>query len=329
MQGDRSRESPGKSSGRSGSSIEALFAQWQIFLVVDTAPTTLYDISFVRCLHGGLRAAYAPQTVRAAFEKITYPGINNKSEFTYGPTGERVKIVETVSGSVTSTKQFVGGEERDGSGSVTKQFFARGQKNGATKYFYGRDHLGSIRGMTDNSGASVSDRAFDPYGRMTVLSESVAPDFGFAGMYAHTRSGLNLTVFRAHSANLGCWLSRDPIGEEAYLYGANAPTRFVDPLGLYAAQVRVNGNEVNITLPMIFSGPESTNKALINDIFQGINSRWTGRFGKYCVHMYARYPNEGEKAVEVILDTLGWNNEERYFHPLARDSQYRRTMLQW
>ena len=65
-----------------------------------------------------------------------------------------MKIVETVSGSVTSTKQFIGGEERDGSGNVTKQFFSEGQRNGSNNYFYGRDHLSSARTMTDNSGAS-------------------------------------------------------------------------------------------------------------------------------------------------------------------------------
>lgn len=167
------------------------------------------------------------------------PGLlsmNNKSEFTYGPTGGRVKIVETVSGSVTSTKQFIGGEERDGSGNVTKQFFSEGQRNGSNNYFYGRDHLSSARTMTDNSGASVSDRFFEPFGRTTVLAESVAPDFGFSGMYFHTRSGLNLTMFRGYSPILGRWISRDPLGEaldtNLYAYAYNDATNNVDPSGL-------------------------------------------------------------------------------------------------
>lgn len=163
--------------------------------------------------------------------QITYPGMNNKTEMSYSPTGGRVKIVETVSGSVTSTKQFIGGEERDGSGNVTKQFFVRGQRNGSTSYFYCRDHLGSIRTMTDNSGTSVSDRSFDPYGRASVLSESTAPDFGFAGMYVHARSGLNLTMFRAYSPTLGHWLSRDPLGD-GMSYAGNSPINLTDILGL-------------------------------------------------------------------------------------------------
>lgn len=147
-----------------------------------------------------------------------------------------MKIVETVSGSVSSTKQFIGGEERDGSGNATKQFFSKGQRNGSSNYFYGRDHLGSVRTMTDNGGVSVSDRAFDPFGRPTVLSESVSPDFGFAGMYVHARSGLNLTPARAYAPQLGRWLSRDPIEEvggiNLFTYAANDAVNSTDPLGL-------------------------------------------------------------------------------------------------
>lgn len=169
--------------------------------------------------------------------EITYPGANNKTEITYSPMEGIAKIVEIVSGSVASTKQFPGGEERDGNGAVTKQFFAQGQRNGSNNYFYGRDNIGSVRSMSDNAGVSVSDRAFDPYGRTTVISETVSPDFGFAGMYIHSRSGLNLTIFRAYSESLARWISRDPLGEDAsinaYGYVDNNPIGFVDKLGLF------------------------------------------------------------------------------------------------
>lgn len=153
---------------------------------------------------------------------------------TYSPIGGRVKIVETVSGSVTSTKQFIGGEERDGSGNVTKQFFGRGEIVGSTKYYFCKDHLGSVLIMTDNSGVSVSDRSFDPYGRMMVLSETVAPDHAFAGMYFHARSGMNLTAFRAYQPAIGQWLSRDPAGSNGSGYADGDPINLVDPLGLRA-----------------------------------------------------------------------------------------------
>lgn len=154
----------------------------------------------------------------------------------YSPTGGRVKIVETVSGSVTSTKQFIGSEERDGSGAVTKQFFSRGQRNGSTNVFFSKDHLGSVRALTDNSGVLQASFSFDPYGRSTKLEGSIDSDFGFTGTYIHARSGLSLTRFRAFNPFLGRWISRDPLAEGAganmYQYSFASPVNFVDPLGL-------------------------------------------------------------------------------------------------
>ncbi len=165
--------------------------------------------------------------------QITYPGMNNKTEMTYGPTGGRVKIVETVSGSVTSTKQFIGGEERDGSGNVTKQFFSEGQISATTNYFYSFDHLGSVRTLTDDSGVVQSDCSFDPFGRTTKLQGSQDSDFGYGSMYIHARSGLHFTRFRAYSPVLGIWLSTDPVAaKQSYDFVAGDPINLTDPLGL-------------------------------------------------------------------------------------------------
>lgn len=171
-----------------------------------------------------------------AFKKITYPGGNNKTEFIYGPGGERAKVVETTSGSISSTQQFIAGEVRDGSGNLVKQFFSRGQRDGSTNYFLSQDHLGSTRNVTDDSGVVQASYSFDPYGRATKLYGSIDSDFGFAGMRIHARSGLNLTVARAYSSKLGMWLSRDPVGESGgvslYNYTTSDPIGNVDPLGL-------------------------------------------------------------------------------------------------
>lgn len=53
----------------------------------------------------------------------------------------------------------------------------------------------------------------------------------------HSRSGLNLTRTRAYSANLGRFISRDPIAERGgvnlYGYVRNNSIRFRDPSGLF------------------------------------------------------------------------------------------------
>ena len=76
----------------------------------------------------------------------------------------------------------------------------------------------------------------DPYGRRTKVSGGVDADFGFTGHYHHQPSGLHLALFRGYDADLGRWISRDPIGENGginlYAYVFNEPTRHSDPFGL-------------------------------------------------------------------------------------------------
>ncbi|CAN5475936.1 hypothetical protein BH10CYA1_BH10CYA1_61860 [soil metagenome] len=181
--------------------------------------------------------------------KITYPGSNNFSIFIYDGLSRNVSIVETTAGSVTSTKQFVWSmdkqrqyqacEERDGSGALTKKFFDRGQMNVTTNYFYALDHLSSVREMTDNSGTIQARYSFDPYGRITKLSETIASDFGYGGYYVHSRSGLNITKTRAYSDSAGRFINRDSIEEEGglnlYAYVFNNPVGMTDVDGTQAA----------------------------------------------------------------------------------------------
>ena len=166
-----------------------------------------------------------------------------RSEFTYNGLSQRIKIVEKDNGNVASTKQFIWVtgdtqpcEERDASNNVTKRYYPQGMQVGTTNYYYTKDHLGSIRELTDSSGAMQTRYDYDPYGRRTKLSGSVDTDFGFTGHYYHQPSGLHLAVYRAYDADLGRWISRDPVGErggiDLYTYASNNPVNLVDPLGL-------------------------------------------------------------------------------------------------
>jgi len=170
----------------------------------------------------------------------------NHTEFAYDALGRRISIVERTgttvgSGTVTSAKQFVWSgsriaEERNVSNTVTKRYFAQGEQISGSSYYYTRDHLGSIREMTDSSGAIQARYDYDPYGRATQVQGSLASDFQYAGYYEHANSGLNLTLFRAYDPNTARWLARDPLGEgwdsTLYSYVYNDPANLRDPLGL-------------------------------------------------------------------------------------------------
>jgi RHS repeat-associated protein len=170
--------------------------------------------------------------------------INNgttRSEFTYNGLNQRVKIVEKDNGTVTNTKNlvWVGSEiceQRNETNTVKRRYYPQGMQVGPTNYWYTRDHLGSIRELTDSTGAVVTRYDYGPYGRRTRLFGTVEADFGFTGHYHHKPSGLALAQYRAYSADFGRWISRDPMGEiggvNLYGYTSADPINLLDPLGL-------------------------------------------------------------------------------------------------
>jgi len=168
-----------------------------------------------------------------------------RSEFSYDGLGRRVRIIEKTNAVVQSDKRFLWCgtelcEERDSSGAtVAKRFFGQGQINyqpSTINLFYTADHLGSIREMTDSTGAIRARYDYDPYGRKTKLSGDLDADFAFTGHYFHFASGLYLTLYRAYDSETGRWMSRDPLAEggglNLYTYCGNDPLNCLDPLGL-------------------------------------------------------------------------------------------------
>jgi len=186
--------------------------------------------------------------------KINYQGSNNYSQFTYDGFGHVVKIVETISGATTSTKQFVWSEQqmreaRDVSGNPTAQYFSGGQTSGASNYFYDLNHRGDVVGVTNSSGTPVSSISYDVYGRQAILAGISISDFGFTGLYWHQRSGLNVAVYRAYSANLGRWVNRDPVGERGginlFQYVGGEPVSNLDRNGLNSRSIITSPGEIN------------------------------------------------------------------------------------
>jgi RHS repeat-associated protein len=223
-------------------------ASYSLNVTAATAKTFLYDLNgnTTNMLSGGINTAYQ-WDAKDQLVKISTNGVT-LTEFAYDGMGRRVREINN-SGGTATTNFFVWSglsiaEERSGANGTTveKRFFGQGvQRVNASspgKYIFNRDHLGSIREVI-NSGGSVSARYdYDPYGRRTLVSGTDLADFGFTGHYYHGESGLHLAPYRAYSAELGRWLSRDPLeeaelseGPNLYFYAQNDPLMLVDPEG--------------------------------------------------------------------------------------------------
>jgi YD repeat-containing protein len=151
----------------------------------------------------------------------------NRTEFAYDGLGRRVQVIEKLNSTALSTNSYVWCgtelcEERDATGATaTKRFFGQGQINyqpSTINLFYTRDHLGSVREMTDANGAVRARYDYDPYGRRTQVAGDLAADFGYTGHFMlaslpeHT-----ITLYRLFRSDLGRWNSRDPMTESAGL----------------------------------------------------------------------------------------------------------------
>jgi RHS repeat-associated protein len=199
-------------------------------------------------------------------QTVTY----TRSEFTYDGLGRRVRILEkqdTRLPTDTSAPNFVIvsdhryvwssktiAEERDSiGGTVTKRFFAEGEQIGGVNYYFCRDHLGSIREMTNSTGAVVARYEYDPYGNTARISGTSSSDFGYSGYWRHTPTGISLSLYRAYSSTSGRWLSRDPLedaeitqGPNLYTYVSNNPLLTTDPLGLAEIDIKLKSDTLGL-----------------------------------------------------------------------------------
>ncbi|PRC92382.1 RHS repeat-associated core domain-containing protein [Solimicrobium silvestre] len=112
-------------------------------------------------------------------------------------------------------------------------------------------------------------------------------------MYGKSASGSSLDAetnlfynyHRNYDPNSGRYIESDPIGLNGgistYGYVKGKPNQYIDPFG-EDATVTVNGNNVQVTIPITYTGNGAT-PALIASVNQSISSQWSGQFGNYIV----------------------------------------------
>lgn len=215
-------------------------------------PALAYD------LNGNLIRETRPSGSQRLFEwdaanrlvKVADPDTATTTEWRYSGRGQRME--EKVNGTVTAKWRWNGMQMREmvtisGTTSSLRRYYAHGmqwtpnlaQPNTTTNYFFFRDHLGSLREMIDATGNLHKRYTYDLWGRRTqTVNTTTVPEpmLGFTGHFYHASTGLHLAFFRAYSAELRGWLSRDPYEEEGginiFEYVLNNPTKYLDPDGL-------------------------------------------------------------------------------------------------
>jgi len=184
---------------------------------------------------------------------VTLPGTGGTVSFKYDPFGRRIY---KSSSSATSVYAYDGSdivEETNSSGSVVARY-AQGEnideplamlRAGTTSYYHA-DGLGSITSLSSGSGSIAQTYTFDSFGKQTASSGSLTSPFRYAGRELDGETGLYFYRARYYDSSVGRFLSEDPIGVgvgmNRYRYVSNAPTRFVDPYGLFSLEISETWN---------------------------------------------------------------------------------------
>jgi RHS repeat-associated protein len=133
-------------------------------------------------------------------------------------------LAETAGSAVTSYAYAAGPLELDKSGST---------------YWYLSDTLGSVRLVTDSTGATPATYAYAAFGSTRKSTGTLANEVRFSGERTDTESGLEFLRARTYDPSTGTFLQRDSWGIsptdsqslDAYAYTANNPINAVDPSG--------------------------------------------------------------------------------------------------
>lgn len=109
---------------------------------------------------------------------------------------------------------------------------------GRQVYCYHTDVLGVPRRLTDQAGEVVWAADYSAYGIRRMAAQTIANQLALPGHYVDAETGLHYNRFRYYSAELGRYLSRDPLGYASglnlYTYAHNDPINWADPQGMFS-----------------------------------------------------------------------------------------------
>ena len=159
---------------------------------------------------------------------FTYDGFNRlltsqtaseTTTYSYNALGERTNK-RNQHGLTTGFYYGLNGEllyEQDANGNTKVYVWLDGRPlaridNDATIYYYHVDHLGTPQAMTSQSGATVWQADYEPFGKATVKVSTIENNLRFPGQYFDRETGLHYNYFRDYEPRTGRYIESDPIG---------------------------------------------------------------------------------------------------------------------
>ncbi|MEQ1901898.1 MAG: RHS repeat-associated core domain-containing protein, partial [Devosia sp.] len=157
--------------------------------------------------------------------------------YLYGPDGSRLKKIVG-----SNTTLYLGDDiERDAAGILAFNLTADVKLANSNRTYLHRDHLQSVRRVTDASGSLSRASAYKPFGTQveTILAPlSPTEPKSFIGERTDPETGLTYLHARFYDASLGRFLSPDwwgvtdqGVGTNRYAYAANDPVNGSDRNG--------------------------------------------------------------------------------------------------
>ena len=211
-----------------------------------TAGTTKYyydnNGNLIKKVEGGKVTIYEYDTLNRLVRVILPNG--ETISYKYAPTGERISrtdsngtiyylydledVLMELNETGTVTVRYTHGSGIDEPISMLR---------GGTKFYYLFDGLGSVTSLTDINENVVATYEYYPFGKIRKETGNVVNPYRFTGREYDDSTGLYYYRARYYDAEVGRFLSKDPLGlgkifeNNLYIYSLDNPINYVDPTG--------------------------------------------------------------------------------------------------
>jgi RHS repeat-associated protein len=162
------------------------------------------------------------------FNRASKTDAGTTTKYLVDPNGFLPQVIAEMDGAYNITSYYV----YDGMGLVAKM------TPSGSIYFYHYNGSGNTIAMTDASGNMVNKYAYDEFGNLVNVQETVPNPFLFGGQYGVMDDDNGLLYMRAryYDPQVGRFINKDPIGYRGglnlFAYAGSNPLNWIDPLGL-------------------------------------------------------------------------------------------------